>query len=1027
MLHIHYSNQLETLATAYTETLKAPLSHPFNKELVIVQNAGMARWLSLQTAKRNGISMNIEYLFPAEFMWQLLRQVLPDVPPKDPCSPAIMKWRLLEHFYTHPPIHESIKHYLKQDLAQSSWQLAKALSDVFDQYLFFRPDWIQQWEQHEIPEWAGWQAQLWQVLIGEKQLPHWVNLQTSFLEHFHSSQTLPERISFFSIPVLSQGYLRLLNEIAQKTDIHLYVFNPCQVYWGDIESIKKRSKMSVDERLYAETGNELLASLGTQGRDYIDALLELEPEHINEHFQEIAVTSRLKSIQYDMLNLQLATDQHTDMPMDDSIQIHACHSPIREVEVLYNQLLYALENNTDLQPDDIIIMMPNIEDYAPYIDAIFSNAETQLPFNLADQPATQLHNCLQWVLNALQLPEQNYPSEAMIELLQHPDLQKQYQLTENDLERCQYWMAKTNIRQSIGKSTQDEHSWQQGLDRLLLGYALPSENFYADILPSPDLEGSLLDTFSRFHHFLQNLFVLNTWQQEELSLSGWLEKLKYWLQQHFEQSESFPRILQLLDKITTDSSSIEGLESSKLPYTLFQQIINDYLQAPQNDSFINQGITFCTLVPMRSVPFKFVGLMGLNDASFPRKDNKNSFNLMLKQGRRRGDRSKRNEDRYLFLESITAAREQLYISYVGQSIRDNSTIPPSMVVGELLDYLQSKFGNTLDELITRHPLQAFSPRYFNQQEETLISYQSIYADHLNQQQPQSTDQEKQAFISKPLSETSEEKRISLQQLIQFFSNPSRYFVNQRLNIQTQDYDIELLTREPFALESFVDRQIRSLVFKALNNHEETGHIQTLCRAKGLLPHGTPGDILFDEQKSIIEHFYQQIPQFERLPDENFLLELEGFELYGKLNQLSSIGLVHIDMGKPWIKQQVAIRLMHLVFSSLNLDIPKHSYIYTPEQQQELPCDDNAQASLTSLLQYYSEGQSRPLNFSPKSGLEYSAKEDPEKAINAATATWQGNSFLIGEKDTLENQWLFATRNPIETEEFQVISKLMFSI
>lgn len=1027
MLHIHYSNQLETLAEAYTEVLNTPLSHPFKRESVIVQNAGMARWLSLQTAKRNGISINIEYLFPAEFMWQLLRQVLPEVPPKDPCSPSIMKWRLLEHFYTQTPIHESIEHYLTQDLAQSSWQLAKALSDVFDQYLFFRPDWVQQWENKEIPDWASWQGQLWQKLIGEEQLPHWVNLQTNFLERFNSSQTLPERINFFSIPVLSQGYLRLLNEIAQETDIHLYVFNPCQVYWGDIESVKTRSKMQIDERLYTDTGNELLASLGTQGRDYIDALLELEPENISEHFQEITVTSRLKSIQHDILNLQLANNSHTDIPIDKSIQIHACHSPMREVEVLYDQLLFALESNPKLLPDDIIIMMPNIEDYAPYIDAIFSNADYKLPFNLADQAATQLQTNLQWILKTLQLPNQGYPSEDIVELLHHPDVQKQFQLTETDLERCQYWIAKTNIRQIIGESSTDEHSWQQGLDRLLLGYALPSENLYADILPSPDIEGSLLEVFSYFNRFLKSIFILNHWQTEEYALSTWLEKFKNWLQLFFEQSESLPAILQLLDKASTDSATIENLETTKLPYSLFQQILIDYLQAPQNDSFINQGITFCTLVPMRSVPFKFIGLIGLNDASFPRKDNKNSFNLMLKQGHRRGDRSKRNEDRYLFLESIMATREQLYISYVGQNIRDNSTIPPSMVVGELLDYLQAKFSNSIDELVTQHPLQAFSPRYFTQNEKNkLISYQNFYADHLNQQQKNVKANEQAEFLTKPLPDEDENHRISLNQLIQFFSNPSRYFVNQILNIKTQDYDIELLTREPFALESFVDRQIRSLIFKTLNNRENIEHVQTVCRAKGLLPHGNPGDILFDEQRNITQHFYQQLPDFEPLPAENFLLELGSYELYGKLDHLSSIGLIHIEMGKPWIKQQITARLMHLVFSTLNLDIPKQSYLYSPEEKQEISIRNDANAKLEALIHYYVEGQTSPTTFAPKSGLEYTLTEDKEKAIKAANTKWQGNNYIAGEKDTLENRLLFANKSPIETEDFQVISELIFS-
>jgi len=280
MLHIHYSNNLETLSQAHAQLLREPLSSVLAKEQVIVQNAGMAEWLSLQTASINGISANTNYLFPAEFMWQTLRDVLDDVPPKDPCAPPVMKWRLFAYFnqYELHDLPEEVAAYLQQDKSESAWHLANALADAFDQYLFFRPQWIHDWESGKIADWAGWQAQLWQELVGQTDLLHWVRLQEAFINTLPKkvdSLALPERVSFFSVPTLSQGYIRLLGEIAQHIDVHLYVLNPCQIYWGDIESLKTQSKMPADEQHYTDTGNELLSSLGTQGRDYIDNLLEL--------------------------------------------------------------------------------------------------------------------------------------------------------------------------------------------------------------------------------------------------------------------------------------------------------------------------------------------------------------------------------------------------------------------------------------------------------------------------------------------------------------------------------------------------------------------------------------------------------------------------------------------------------------------------------------------------------------------------------------------------------------------------------
>jgi exodeoxyribonuclease V gamma subunit len=136
--------------------------------------------------------------------------------------------------------------------------------------------------------------------------------------------------------------------------------------------------------------------------------------------------------------------------------------------------------------------------------------------------------------------------------------------------------------------------------------------------------------------------------------------------------------------------------------------------------FISSGVTFCAMLPMRSIPFKVVCLVGMNMDAFPRESKILGFDLMAKNPRI-GDRSRRNDDKYLFLEALISARNKLYISYVGQSIRDNTRISPSVLVSELIDYIKEGFGLSEDEIVTFHRLQAFSSEYFNT-DSKLFSY-----------------------------------------------------------------------------------------------------------------------------------------------------------------------------------------------------------------------------------------------------------------------------------------------------------------
>ncbi|HHC75194.1 MAG TPA: exonuclease V subunit gamma, partial [Thiothrix sp.] len=618
---------LEKLAEIHAATLNQPLKSVLAEEQVIVENAGVGRWLSLKVAQYNGISANTSYLFPAEFMWQLLHNVLQDIPNKDPCAINVMRWRLFTYFYrtlmSHPnTLHEvlpqAIAQYFAKRPEESAWGLSIELANLFDQYLFFRPDWIIAWEQGHYEEWAGWQGHLWQKAVNEQHLPHWVNLQEDFIHHLPYATQLPERVSFFAIPNLSPSYLHLLGEVAKRMEVHLYVLNPCVHYWGDITAEKIKAKFPKVKQQYIEVGNELLASMGTQGRDFIDTLIELEPHSINEHYHDINVKNRLSALQYDILHLLSANQEHTTLKLDQSLQIHACHSPMREVEVLHDQLLAVLDADHTLMPDDIVIMTPDIDGYAPYIEAVFNHAEQQLPFSLADHTPSHLSSSLEWLTQALQLPEQSYNADAVISLLQNPEIQARFKLDDEAIELCRYWVFATNIRHDAQKTANSrlsqesmaesminecfledndhadnyednyelphEHGWQQGLDRLLLGYALSEEQLFAERLPFANIEGKQLEIYAQFRSFIDQLFILQRWQQAEKSLEDWLYEARQWLLGFFEQAD----LLKVLDQVKSDSQAAQVSHQENLEaYSATNNRLND-----EDDLFIEKPLNF---------------------------------------------------------------------------------------------------------------------------------------------------------------------------------------------------------------------------------------------------------------------------------------------------------------------------------------------------------------------------------------------------------------------------------------------------
>lgn len=1027
MLYLHHSNRLEFLAESFANSLMQAQQDPFDPSLVVVQNAGMGRWLSMQVAQRTGIAANLEYLFPAELTWELLRRVL-TIAEHNPCAIEVLRWRLLQEFLQHAGQHQAyLGHYLQTGQDDSAWQLAQQVAGVFDGYLFFRPDWVRKWERQTSTE--NWQEKLWQLVIAEPHLEHWVNLQSEFIKELENFPTekLPKQIIFFSIPALSPAYIELIAKVAERIDIHFFMMNPSMHYWGDIESNKRRMRYKPTEQDYVIVGNPLLASWGIQGRDFIEVIRNSEPYPQEfEHFIEPIAANRLSIVQNDILNLEDIPQEKSFnqdwVEQDQSIAVHACHSPMREVEVFHDQLLAILERHPELTATDIVVMSPDINAYAPFIESVFSSSSVALPFSIADQRFSQAMTISSACAQLLELPQGRFEAESIFTMLEYAEIREHFGLDEAQVQQCRDWVHAVNIRwgvdaefrQQFARQTTFEHTWMYGLDRLLLGFALPGQQLLAGVLPYNDLEGSQVLVLERFHKCLHILFSMSKWAPQKASLEEWGTRFGHIVEQLFPSEAETQTVFQGINKVLNSAQLAEFTEP--VAWSVFKSALRRELeQASQESGFLGQGITFCNLMPMRSVPFRVVALLGMQDGGFPRQDTRLSFDLLAADKKRKGDRSRREEDRYLFLESLLSARDYFYISYIGQSIQDNSELMPSVLVSELLDYLEKRFGISADKLITRHPLQAFSPRYF-QADSNLFTYAQHY---LNLQS--STEKKiNTCFWDKDALPEPEEswRQISLSELIHFYRNPARIFLQRQFDLRITEIAEDLVEREPFALEAFVDSVIGEQALRHLQQGGELAQVQPLLRAQGLLPHGKPGELIFEQQMEQVQQLFAKLPQPTEQRTLDLNLNLGSFTLYGQIPAVSPAGIQLYHFGHLGVWQWVSIWIQHLALNLVQqpANWAAVTQLYTVDTVWQLSEITDAKAELAALLEGYWLGLQQPLAFFPKCAWQMAAKggdADFEVVLRAGQDEWMGNSYHAGEGSKPEYRLLYRGRHPLE--------------
>jgi exodeoxyribonuclease V gamma subunit len=1063
-LNIFTSNHMETLAEQLAFIVRTPLSSPFSPEIIVVQSKGMERWVAMELSRHNGICANCFFPFPNTFLQEMFKKTIPDLTEESSFDPLTMTFKIMKVLpeCIHLPGFESLKRYLgDEDTGVKLFQISKRIGDLFDQYLVFRPEMIFKWEKGRDHH---WQSNLWRKISSGKEHLHRAGLWKALLKKIRTSprpkEHFPERVSIFGISYLPPFHLEAFVGISRLFQVNLFLMNPCKEYWGDIVSgretrkIRKKHTRSNDisVELYLEEGHRLLASMGTLGRNFISLISDLDGQ-VFELFKENQGRTILEKIQSDILNLKnrrfsfLSCGLHDSSPgIDSSVQIHSCHSPMREIEVLHDNLLAMFEDDPVLLPKDIIVMTPDIHLYAPFVQAVFGaqmDEKKRIPFTIADQNIIKESRIIEGFMSILDLNNSRMSVNRVMTLLELPEIKEKFDISESEIEIIERWIRETNIRwgidadhrRRIGLPVFSENTWKAGIERLLLGYAMPGfeSKMFSGILPYDHIEGSEAKTLGKFIEFIDRLFNSVDSFNQARTLSGWSQYFSDIIEQFFAPEQNSEPEIHILRSILEDMPKKEAL--SGFEKTIKIEVAKSYLEGLLEDEhlrrgFISGGVTFCAMLPMRSIPFKVVCIVGMDSDAYPREAKKLEFDLMAKQPRT-GDRNRRYDDKYLFLEALLSARNKLYISYVGQSIQDNARIQPSVLVSELIDCIKEGFGFSEEQMVIFHRLQAFSPEYFRKNSKLFsYSYENFIASSKMFER-----KEVPPLISTTLPEPDKEfKDLSIKALCAFFNNPAKYLLEKRLGIYLNERSDILDERENFRLDH-LGRYVldQELVTKRLSG-SNLKDIYPLTKASGELPHGNVGEYIFNEMSLDAEDFVRKFKdqtRDHRLEDLDVDLDIAGCKISDRVTDVYENGLIKTIYAKSKPKYLLNTWIYHLIICAL-LEQKRSalSFLLCKDAAWELKPVSSALDILKSLLDIYWKGISEPLHFFPVSSLEYVStmllkNRLQSAALKAAQIKWIGSDFSHGESKDPYFERCFGRYNPLD-KDFEKLSMEIFS-
>jgi exodeoxyribonuclease V gamma subunit len=1042
-LTLYSGNRLEILADKFAGTVSLSPLPVMTKESIVLQSMGMMKWLTVEMSRRLGIWSNYEYIFPNKMVGNILNSFLPGKGSERFFDKDIMTWRcagLILQEKSNPSFSE-LASYIKDDsTGLKLYQISSKIVDLYDQYMTFRPEMINAWDKGE--DFSGWQSDLWRKLTGGMNGDHPPALLYEVYNILKSGDkinpvNLPGRITVFGISYLPMYHLNILRAASLYSDVNLFILNPSSEYWGNILTEKEKRRIistspilpgDPEDYLHIEQGNVLLASLGRVGRDFLFNIFMSDLDTV-ELFEEPERKSLLSMIQNDIYTMNNGnpgsgkfTFSEDEISKDNSIIINSCHSSMREVEVLHDYILELLDKDKTLAPGDILVMSPDIEEYSSSIQGIFGRSSEglpRIPFRIVDRKLKNTSAAIETFFKVLSIGDERFTSSSLLGIADCDEVRDRFNLTHEDMDKVGRWVRETAIfwgidpdyKKGLGLPGIYENTWEFGLKRMLMGGIMSCEEQTSmGTLPYSGIEGGDLQILGRFITLFNSLREIYYMLNKDYTLTGWSEVITFIIDSLFVDEE----IPESLISVSAAAVKIRNLQSESLfTEKVSLSVIKEYLDKAVSESgsgkdFVSGSLTFCEMLPMRSIPGRVICILGMNDSAFPRKSRALSFDL-TSESPKRGDRSVRDEDRYLFLETLVSARDNLYLSYTGQSLSSNNLLNPSVVISELIEYInefydvENSVEKTADYIFKTHRIQPYNPVYFLSGSGFFTYQGSRVGGARSYAMSEKSDYR---FMDKPLPPLSDKERSAgISELAAFLINPLKALMNKRLGLYLGLRSDEYIEEEPFTPDFLDQYKLNSAIMDSLiKGGNRESHFE-LVKAAGDLPHSTPGEITYDRSFTQVKNFYDRFSYLLKDKMDRVIIDLDidGFNLTGTVDNIYGGGAVFFRYASAKGMDLLSAWITHLALCDSG-NFHGDTRLISKNGNFRWKHITGSREILLSLIEVYEEGMTKPVPLFPKSSLKFAEtffdgkKGEPgTRAFKAASSSFR-NSFYGGDSD-----------------------------
>jgi exodeoxyribonuclease V gamma subunit len=1038
-------------------------------EQLIVQTAGMKRWLALESTRRNKIFTQVAVLSPTQFIMKLGFLLMGVQEKRTVFEEDVLPWALyrliMEGVGHNVPQLEQLKRYGGDDTKEMRlFSLANQVGDIFDQYMLYRPDWLDDWEKGKRlfldQEAEVWQSYLWRKLLSENDIDGVVSRADYFrrlAEKIEQSteadkHRLPHRVFLFGMSILPKQYLDIFSRLGGLIDVTMYLQVPSVYYFGDLQSDRqilwrerKQLRAGLDASRHDRGGHRLLANLGEMGRDFMDLLLQTNAE-VNELYDLYAITesagepaSLLKAVQRDIV---LCNDPPAEpvLCQEDtwSIRLASCYGPLREVEVLHDLLLDCFSEDPTLSPSDVLVVTPDVAEYGPLVQMVFSDAKQRcgvsIPFTIADQSALTENPVARFTEEVLTAATGRFEVSVILPLFESAcELSKQ-PLSAQERERLGRWCHESGIRWGFDASFRrnlqlpedEKFTWRYGIDRLIAGYAMDDEAKLSNgILPVVEIEGEGAELLGRLASFVDSLAELALLTPTSRTMNEWANVVAPLIRMLLaagetmteEDSSEADAVGQAFGRLR-ERTVISATQALSVPFSVFmQQVVAELSQTSSGGKFLSGAVTVAGMVPMRSIPFRVVAMIGMNRGKFPRHNVRPLFDLMSHSARRIGDRDSLGGDRYIFLEMLLAAKEKLIITWSGFDSFDGSVIPPSSLVDQFSAHLNREYRLEGSEkkageaVQVNYPLHPFSSRYRFAKESQLRTWNKTWFET-----PGARALSKPVFqwvVEKPPSENVSEDagEMNGNKIVRLLGDPMKSFLEEGCRIRPPRDEEIPEDGELFKSDGLNDWNLRDAVLREMLCDEKDA-VEKLAAQCGVPP-GSPGDKAVALARKSMERRVEKIKLIDKSPKfetHRISFEADGrrYRMDVKNLSLKDSSAILFDAGRIDGKKRLKLWVTHLF---LNLQKPVETSLVTLDKTTRLTPLDQSEAieHIIALESIATESERVLLPFIPgvswafvepdKDGIRNIAKcrENAWKALEELLGLAYGKDYRIDDR------------------------------